>query len=90
MNEHKTSIQGGSEPDRETRIGFGPSCTAVTLVACGDRSPMGNARLSAEVNRQADGFEIVRASITTGSRPTATITIDGSAASARRSSRARL
>jgi hypothetical protein len=33
--------QGGSEPDRETRIGFGPVSTAVPLVAFGDRSPRG-------------------------------------------------
>ena len=35
--------RGGTEPDRGTRIGFGPPrrCRA-PLVACGDRSPAGD------------------------------------------------
>ncbi len=35
--------RGGSEPDRETRIGFGPlRPRRAPLVACGDRSPAGD------------------------------------------------
>lgn len=33
--------RGGTEPDRETRIGSGPASTTAPLVACGDLSPRG-------------------------------------------------
>ena len=33
--------RGGTEPDRETRIGFGALTPPRPLVACGDRSPGG-------------------------------------------------
>ena len=33
--------RGGTESDRETRIGFGPLTQPLPLVACGDRSPRG-------------------------------------------------
>jgi hypothetical protein len=33
--------RGGTEPDRETRIGFGPLPLQLPLAACGGRSPRG-------------------------------------------------
>ncbi len=45
--------RGGTEPDRETRIGFGALTLPRPLVACGDPSPGGTTLHAPRVARSA-------------------------------------